>query len=598
MYERFKALDGRHPWRSVCPDGYVDYRARYRAGGHVIYFNYALAKELGLIGREHPSRMDERLERAILSTFAIQIINEYDQACGNGFSPEEVRPHPYMATRYLQAQHKDKRGLRSGDGRAVWNGLLKTRSLTFDVSSRGTGATCLSPGAQIAGKPVKTGDNTWGYCDGTAELDEMLGTAMMSEIFYQSGLPTERTLAVIDFGDSTCIGVRTAPNLIRPAHIFRYLKQGRCNELRASLDYLVARQVKNRFWDLQRDPKLRYRKALSYIAESYGKLVAVLEEEYIFNWLAWDGDNMLAHGAILDYGSIRQFAAKHDKYRYDDVDRFSSSLTEQRFWARELVKAFAQAFDFALSGRKKTLDRFKNARALREFDRAFERERDARLLWRLGFTPEQVGRLQRRAGREIRDFRRAMAFFEDQKVSRGIEKTNDGITHRPVFLIRNMLRTLPAYLLFARDGQRGAIMPPDMFCKIMAASYVSRRDRQLTASRMARARNFQMCYQRLLAAAGKFHDVLRVVQLRSAVINHPQRMTGDAMIWVVDAVIRAKDKLDADELQSVIDRFIESQVLVPGRWKPFQSVEIDSDLPKAKLMRAIQETLEEHKEAV
>ena len=54
------------------------------------------------------------------------------------------------------------------------------------------------------------------------------------------------------------------------------------------------------------------------------------------------GDNMLASGAILDYGSIRQFAAKHDKYRYDDVDRFSSSLTEQRFWARELVKAFAQ----------------------------------------------------------------------------------------------------------------------------------------------------------------------------------------------------------------------------------------------------------------
>jgi len=38
-------------------------------------------------------------------------------------------------------------------------------------------------------------------------------------------------------------------------------------------------------------------------------MAAVLEEEYIFNWLAWDGDNLLASGAILDYGSIRQFAA-------------------------------------------------------------------------------------------------------------------------------------------------------------------------------------------------------------------------------------------------------------------------------------------------
>src|SRR5436190_13923442 len=49
----------------------------------------------------------------------------------------------------------------------------------------------------------------------------------------------------------------------------------------------------------------------------------------LFRSLAWDGDNMLASGAILDYGSIRQFAAKHDKYRFKDVDRFSASLAEQ-----------------------------------------------------------------------------------------------------------------------------------------------------------------------------------------------------------------------------------------------------------------------------
>ena len=78
----------------------------------------------------------------------------------------------------------------------------------------------------------------------------------------------------------------------------------------------------------------RYAKALDYFARSYAKLAALLEEEYIFNWLSWDGDNMLASGAILDYGSIRQFAAKHDKYRFKDVDRYSASLAEQRGWAR------------------------------------------------------------------------------------------------------------------------------------------------------------------------------------------------------------------------------------------------------------------------
>ena len=64
------------------------------------------------------------------------------------------------------------------------------------------------PRAQIADGPVKTGDDTWGYSCGTADLDEMLGTALMSEIFHRNGFPTERTLAVIDFDDGTAIGVR------------------------------------------------------------------------------------------------------------------------------------------------------------------------------------------------------------------------------------------------------------------------------------------------------------------------------------------------------------------------------------------------------
>jgi hypothetical protein len=166
MYERFKLLDGRHPWREVSPEGYIDYRARSRAGGRVIHFNYALAKELDLLPQNHACRMTAALEKIVLDTFALQIVNEYDQLHPESYDPHTVRPHAYMATRYLQLQHKDRQGRTSGDGRAVWNGKIRTRRLTFDVSSRGTGATSLSPGAQVAGKPVKTGDDTWGYCCG------------------------------------------------------------------------------------------------------------------------------------------------------------------------------------------------------------------------------------------------------------------------------------------------------------------------------------------------------------------------------------------------------------------------------------------------
>ncbi|HEY7086764.1 MAG TPA: protein adenylyltransferase SelO family protein [Tepidisphaeraceae bacterium] len=603
MYERLKNLDGRHPWRGVCPDGYVDYRARRREGGKVVYFNFDLAIEMELIPANHARRITRELERAVLETFALQIINEYDLSRGQSEIDEEsIRPHPYMATRYLQLQHKDKRGLTSGDGRGIWNGSVRThRGITYDISSRGTGATCLSPGAQLANGPVKTGDDSWGYSCGTADLDEGLATAVMSEIFHRNGFPTERTLAVIDFpGEGTAIGVRASPNLIRPAHIFRYLKQGRHAELKASFDYFIERQVRNREWKLpaQGSRRERYRRVLTHIARSYGRLAAICEEEYIFNWLAWDGDNMLASGAILDYGSIRQFAAKHDKYRYDDDDRFSSSLTEQRYWARELVKVFAQVAHFARTGRKRNLRHFKNVDCLRQFDQWFEREREWRILWRLGFTPQQIELLRERGRSEIGDLRRALAFFEEVKVARGMEKTPDGVTHRPVFLIRSLLRELPAFYLNECDGKFDAMMDPARFCGTMAASYATRRDLKLTQSRIARAGNFQKCYQRLIAAAGPYERVLRQIAKRSAVINHEHRMTGNASIQVIDRIIAMKEDFSATELQELMDCFVQSQVLIPGEWKPISDDQLEGNSARPRLLRALQKDLDECKETL
>src|SRR5215208_5406455 len=491
MYEKFDEIDGGHPWRNVSPDGYVDYQARYRPHGRVLYFNFPLAKEMGLIPPNHPSSINKDLEQLILNSFSLQIINEYDLQRGKKYPPETIKPHPFMATRYLQTQHRNRQGKTSGDGRSIWNGYIKSDGLVFDISSRGTGATRLSPGAQQADGLVATGDHSYGYSSGLAHLDEMLGSAVMSEIFYRQGIPTERCLTVIGFPDTTAIGVRSAPNLIRPAHIFRYLKQSRHQELKASVDYFIDREVENGFWQIPSDAADRYSTALDYFAHSYAKLAALLEEEYIFNWLSWDGDNMLASGAVLDYGSIRQFAAKHDKYRFKDVDRYSASLAEQRRWARTIVQVFAQTMDFVETGVKKTLDSFKNAKCLAMFDKAFASERDQRMLWRIGFTPEQICYLMNNAQQEIRDFDRSLSYFEDRKVAKGIEKLPDGFTHSPVFLIRNLLRHLPAYYIaqtITRADDESAYMPEEIFLRTMAASYVGRKDLELTAARAAQVK--------------------------------------------------------------------------------------------------------------
>jgi uncharacterized protein YdiU (UPF0061 family) len=598
MYEKFNEVDGRHPWRSVSPDGYVDYQARYRPHGRVLYFNFPLAKEMGLIPPDHPASINKDLEQAILDTFSLQIINEYDLQRGKKFPPETIKPHPYMATRYLQTQHRNRQGKTSGDGRSIWNGYIKSENLMFDISSRGTGATILSPGAQTAKGFVATGDYAEGYSSGLADLDEMLGSAVMSEIFYRQGIPTERCLAVIGFPDNSAIGVRSAPNLIRPAHIFRYLKQGRHAELKASVDYFIDREVANGFWEIPTDT--RYDKALDYFARSYAKFAALLEEEYIFNWLSWDGDNMLASGAVLDYGSIRQFAAKHDKYRFKDVDHYSASLAEQRGWARTLVQVFAQAMAFIQSGVKEKLSSFRNAECLRVFDQAFAKEREQRMLWRIGFAPEQITYLMSHAQKEIRDFDRSLSYFEDRKVSKGIEKLPDGFTHNPVFLIRNLLRLLPAYYVaqsIARIDDQSAYMPDDIFCRIMAASYVGKSD--LNAITSSRVEGFQESYLRLVAAlGGPFDPVLKTLQERSAVINHRHRITGDAVTWIIEEVIAMKGKIKIDGLQEAIDAFIDSQVLIPGKWQPVPPEKLKSNTLKSQLLQKIQQNLETYKESI
>jgi uncharacterized protein YdiU (UPF0061 family) len=580
----------------------VDYPARVRPGGRVLYFNFPLARELGLIPHGHNDKLNARLEAKILETFSIQIVNEYDMAHPERMRDARIKPRAYMATRYLQLQHKDKCGRTSGDGRSVWNGTLDANGIRFDVSSRGTGATILSPGASEANRPLATGDTRYGYASGTADLDEMLGSALMSEIFYREGIPTERCLTVIDYGDGSSVGVRTAPNLVRPAHLFRYLKMGRHAELKRAMEYFLDRQERNGFWKLPAEPVARSARGLDLIAKSYGKLAAVMEEEYIFNWLSWDGDNVLADGSILDYGSIRQFAAKSNKYRYEDVDRFSTSLGEQRYWARLMVQAFAQSADFVLTGAKKKLREFRAAPCLAEFDKEFRDERDRRLLWRIGFPPAHIERLMDKSREDITAFRRALAYFEDLKVAKGPEKLPDGITHRPVFLIRNLFRELPRF--YAGAEALSADMEPERFCRIMAASYAGKRDLEMTEARIAHVGEFQERYRALIrmadgrSANGKEEDTLRLIASRSAVINHEHRLTGDGLVWIIGEIMAVKDKLELDELQDALDAFIDSQVLIPGKWKPIPEEDLRSPRLKGRLLRKIQHDLELYKETV
>lgn len=284
-YSGFARIDGTHPYRMAMPNGFVDYAARTRSGGKVFYFNFRLAKEMGLIAQNHPEALNKELSKAILDAFSLEIINEYDVLHKRRFPTNTLKPNRYMATRYLQCQHPDKRGNTSGDGRSIWNGYFKAKRGTWDISSCGTGATSLSPATAIEGKFFKTGDKNVSYGGGRADLADGISAALMSDIFHWNNIPTERTLAVISYKDGSAINVRAYQNLLRPAHLFRYLKQGNYAELKSGVDYYIDRQVGNGLWEKQAEGDGKYPYFLQKVAYDFAKVAALFESEYIFCWM-------------------------------------------------------------------------------------------------------------------------------------------------------------------------------------------------------------------------------------------------------------------------------------------------------------------------
>lgn len=561
-YQSFDQLDGRHPWMEVVKDGFVPYRVRELQKGNVTYFNFALAKEMGLISTEHPNHMTKELESKCIETFSIQIINEYDQENNVQFDPKTIKPNAYMASRYLQLQHSNKQGKTSGDGRGIWNGVVQHRGKIWDVSSRGTGVTRLAPGAVEANKPLKTGGEEYGYGCGKAEIDELYGAAILAEIMHLQGVPTERVLCIIDIGKGFGIGVRAAPNLIRPAHIFIYLKQNRRKDLKAALDYFIHRQEKNGKIKLNSIGSKKYDELIEILSLKFAQFAALLDVEYIFAWLDWDGDNVLADAGIIDYGSIRQFGLRHDHYRYDDVERFSTNLNEQRAKARLIVQVFAQITDYIRTGTKKPLKVFSGHPAVQRFNEHFSQHRAERLLYKMGFSETQRKNILQDKTTFLK-FDREYTYFERAKVSGSIQKVADGVNHPALFNMRRVLRELPKHLL----SNKCTPMAPNDFFKLMLSSFAKQKDARMRPKHKKHIESFQLLYIELLSQATgktKIEKVLPAIIQRSDFLNRDDRMTGNALIQIVEEIIESKKRgLEPQQIQKLIDQLVVSNLGCP-----------------------------------
>jgi len=148
-------------------------------------------------------------------------------------------------------------------------------------------------------------------------------------------------------------------------------------------------------------------------------------------------------------------------------------------------------------------------------------------------------------------------------------------------------------------NDESAYLPDDMFCRLMAASYVGKKDLQRVTSRHLHIKNFQRRYLELVAALGEPLDkTLRMLQQRSAIINHRHRLTGDSLVAIIEDVLARKWKHKRDGLQEALDAFIDSQVLIPERWQPVEPEQLKLNTVKSQLLQMIQQNLEQYKESV
>lgn len=600
QYAKFKEIDGTHPLKKNVPEAVVEYQVRTRHGGQVAFFNFDLAREIGLLPEGHPNELTKELKEEILNTFSIVIINEYDQMNNFNFPKEEIRPNTYMATRYLQLQHPCKKGTTSGDGRSIWNGQISKGGRTWDVSSCGTGATKLSPACNINKKFYQTGDPTVSYGCGYSEKDEGLSSLFFSEVLAKNGLETERVLCIIEFPKGLAINVRVHSNLLRPSHMFNHLKQNNLPTLKRVVDYYIERQVKNKEWSsVPTDPKSIYDFFLNQVVETFAEMAANFEDQYIFCWLDWDGDNILMDGGIIDYGSVRQFGLYHHEYRYDDVQRWSTSIKEQKQKARYIVQTFAQIVDYIKNEKKKSIEDFKNHHSVASFDKRFFDYKNRNILLKMGFTQKYADYLLESCRKEVEDFRSDFTYFEMAKSVKGPQKVADGINWNAIFCMRDILRELPQ--IYLSRGINGKVSE-DEFLDIIKSSYATKADLKKSLRRNLKIRSYQKSYVKLLnKVSQKFklpvEKVLLDVSMRSSVINKYDRVTGDSITNIVLKVMNQRPKLSAEEIGEILREFTDYQNLNPDKSRrPTNNFETEKE--QSRLVKGMLQIVREFRDGI
>ncbi len=404
-----------------------------------------------------------------------------------------------------------------------------------------------------SGKPLKTGNTEAGYGCGQAEIDELISSAIMSEVVHKMGIYTERVLTVIDLGDGVGIGVRAAESLLRPAHAYLFLKQNRWEPLKRVIDHTISLKKSTQ---IKTDSE-KYDQFLTEFCDKFASFAAQLEEHYLFVWVDWDGDNVLMDAGIIDYGSVRHFGSCHNQYRYDDVERFSTNLLEQKRKAKSIVMTMIQAVDFVKTKNRKGIDSFKKHPLLIRFEKQFNQKQLFYFSQKLGLNDKTFSQILGDAPskRSLLNLFKACRHWENLKTQPTFSKVADGINKNPLCNMRNFYREYPTHKLKNRSN----VLTMDEFISMTWTQSSPKKSTSLFYKNKSQYENLIKCYDRVLNSIFKLNneDLTSQVAKLAGRWNPSNFLTGNALIHNVDHILEQYMNLKNEEVvQLSIEKLI------------------------------------------
>ncbi|MFT3859083.1 MAG: YdiU family protein [Aquabacterium sp.] len=267
------------------PDHAVAWQPAAAPAPQLLFFNHALADELGL----DAAALDTPEGAAV---FAGNVV------------PEGAQP---IAQAYAGHQFGRFSG-QLGDGRALLLGeVIDTQGRRRDIAFKGSGATPFSRGG-----------------DGKAAIGPMLREVLIGEAMHALGIPTTRALAVAGTGEWVmrerplpgAVLTRVAASHLRVGTFELYAARRQIDHLRKLADYAIARH----------DPDLQ---ALDGPDKALALLRRVVERQarLMAQWMnvgfihgVMNTDNMTLSGETIDYGPCAFMEAYSPNTVFSSID--------------------------------------------------------------------------------------------------------------------------------------------------------------------------------------------------------------------------------------------------------------------------------------